>query len=87
MTYAEDSFSFNFQAMVSAKNKLYYAGLNPGTLRTLLSGQKRREQRNNALAAGIPQSEIVFEEEKDFTTPVLIDTAHLGGEIVKVCPV
>ncbi|CAG7817461.1 unnamed protein product, partial [Allacma fusca] len=71
-------------AMVSSKNRLFYAGLNPGTLRTLLSGQKRREQRNNAIAAGVPQSEIVFEEEKDFASPVIIDTSHVAGEIVKV---
>jgi hypothetical protein len=65
-----------FQVMITTKNRLYYTGLNPASLKSLLSGSRRREKPKQAVEKP--------EEEKDFLEPTLIDTSHMAGDISKV---
>jgi len=67
-------FACFLQIMVSTKNRLYYCGLNPGSLRSLLNARKHENKGNS-------QPPV---EEKDYADPILIDTSHMAGEISKV---
>ncbi|XP_021946683.1 uncharacterized protein LOC110844719 isoform X2 [Folsomia candida] len=62
--------------LVTTKNRLFYSGLNPASLKSLLSGAKRKEK--------MQQEKVIFEEEKDFNQPTLIDTSHMAGDITRV---
>lgn len=58
--------------MVTIRNRLFYSGLNPSSLKSLLNSSRRNK----------PSQESV--EEKDFVSPTLIESTHLAGEISKV---
>lgn len=60
---------------MSTKNRLFYSGLNPATLKSLLSSSRRSSKKSPTAA---PPPEL------DFTTPTAIDTSHMAGDIHKV---
>lgn len=68
------------KVMVSTKNRLFYAGLNPSTLKSLLNSSRRKEKGQKP---GQNEADKV-EEEKDFSEPTMIDTSHMAGDIQKV---
>jgi hypothetical protein len=53
-----------------------YCGLNPASLKSLLSGSKKKDKSQ--------QEKVLFEEEKDFNEPSLIDSSHMAGDITRV---
>ncbi|CAL8091714.1 unnamed protein product [Orchesella dallaii] len=64
--------------MVSTKNRLFYCGLNPASLKSLLNSSRRKDKNQK------PNNEEVYEEERDFNEPTMIDTSHMAGDIAKV---
>ena len=66
--------------MVSTKNRLFYAGLNPASLKSLLNSSRRKEKGQRPSQSDTDK----MEEEKDFAEPTMIDTSHMAGDIQKV---
>jgi hypothetical protein len=75
---SEINVHFYFQVLVTTKNRLFYCGLNPATLKSLLSSSKKKDKGQNA------HEKAPVEEERDFNEPTLIDTSHMAGDITRV---
>lgn len=73
------TFKFKLQVMVSTKNRLFYSGLNPASLKSLLNSSRRKEKGKQG---GLDEDKI--DEERDFSEPTMIDTSHMAGDIAKV---
>lgn len=61
------------------RGRIFYTGLNPASLRSMLSGTRRRGDPRNGPPPPPPEN-----EEKDYSAPVLIESSHIAGEISKV---
>lgn len=66
---------------MSTKNRLFYCGLNPASLKSLLSSSRRKEKEKKAGNASLDDDK---EEERDYMEPAMIDTSHMAGDIAKV---
>lgn len=62
------------------RNRIFYAGINPSSIRSMLSGARKKAAEGRNLGAPVTQEP----EEKDHSSPALIDTSHVAGDIVKV---